>query len=101
MDSRLIDRLFEELDSNSAKTETLSELVYKSTAAVSLLTKLVIGVFIFIIISSIGVVTKYVVSPEVTVANIEQTTNRIIDSRTAEIQEEMIQKILIAVEKSK
>jgi len=53
MDARLLDRIFQELDSNSSKIEKLSEVVYTNASTLSLVTKLITAITIFLILASL------------------------------------------------
>lgn len=54
MDDRLIDRVFTELDNHSKRLVDLSEVVHANAAILGLVTKLVVGIIMFIIITSLG-----------------------------------------------
>lgn len=65
MDKRLIDRIFEDIDKNTERSENLSMrigelsiLVYSHATSLGIVTKLVIAIIIFLIISSLTIIIK-------------------------------------------
>jgi hypothetical protein len=55
VDDRLIDRIFSELDSHAKRLVDLSRIVHANGATLGLVTKLVISIIIFIVVTSIGI----------------------------------------------
>lgn len=49
MDARLVDRIFDEIDHNTKQLETLAKLVYELSGALSIVNKILIGLFMIII----------------------------------------------------
>jgi hypothetical protein len=54
MDDKLIDRVFTELDTHSKRLVDLSEVVHANAAILGLVTKLVVAIIMFIVITSLG-----------------------------------------------
>lgn len=63
MDDKLIDRIFSELDVHSKRLVDLSEVVHANAAILGLVTKLVVGIILFIVVTSIGVLYNHLKSP--------------------------------------
>ena len=55
MDDKLIDRVFSELDTHSKRLVDLSEAVHTNAGILGIVTKLVVAIIIFVVITSLGV----------------------------------------------
>ncbi|MCP4366796.1 MAG: hypothetical protein GY797_01590 [Deltaproteobacteria bacterium] len=54
MEEKVIDRIFTELDNHSKRLVDLSEVVHANAAILGLVTKLVVAIILFIVITSLG-----------------------------------------------
>jgi len=59
MDDRIIDRVFQELDINSNRLIDLSRLVHTNAGILGVVTKLVVGIILFLLVTSIGALYGY------------------------------------------
>jgi len=55
MDDRLTDRIFSELDAHAKRLVDLSKIVHANAATLGIVTKLIISIIIFIVITGIGI----------------------------------------------
>ena len=69
MDDRLIDRAFTELDNHSKRLVELSEVVHTNAAILGIITKMVVGITMFIVITSIGVLYNHFKKPSTVLYN--------------------------------
>ena len=54
MDDKLIERVFSELDSHSKRLVDLSQIVHANAAILGLVSKMVVAIIMFIVITSLG-----------------------------------------------
>ena len=54
MEAKIIDRIFTELDNHTNRLVAMSEVVHANAAILGLVSKLVVGIIMFIIITSLG-----------------------------------------------
>ena len=54
MEDKIVDRIFTELDTHSKRLVDLSEVVHANAAILGLVTKLVVAIIMFIVITSLG-----------------------------------------------
>ncbi len=54
MEGKIIDRIFTELDNHTKRLVDLSEVVHANAAVLGLVTKLVVAIIVFIVITSLG-----------------------------------------------
>lgn len=59
MDDRLIDRIFSELDIHSERLVALSKIVHTNAAILGVVTKLIICIISFLVVTSLGSLYKY------------------------------------------
>ena len=62
-EDRIIDRIFKELDTNSKRLVDLSEIVHTNAAILGIVTKLMVTLILFIVITSLGAFYNYFKSP--------------------------------------
>jgi len=55
MDDRLTDRIFSELDAHAKRLVDLSKIVHANAATLGIVTKLIISIIIFIVITGVGI----------------------------------------------
>lgn len=67
MDDRIIDRIFTELDSHSKRLVDLSEVVHANAAILGLVSKLVVAIIMFIVITSLGALYNHFLTANNTV----------------------------------
>jgi len=59
MDDKIIDRVFSELDNHSSRLVDLSEIVHANAAILGMVSKLVVAIILFIVITSLGTFYNY------------------------------------------
>ncbi len=62
MEGKIIDRIFTELDNHSKRLVDLSEVVHANAAILGLVTKLVVAIIMFIVITSLGTLYSHLKS---------------------------------------
>jgi len=65
MEGKIIDRIFTELDTHSKRLVDLSEIVHANAAILGLVTKLVVAIIMFIVITSLGALYNHFKSTQV------------------------------------
>jgi len=64
MEKTIIERIFSELDSHSTRLVALSEIVHSNAAILGLVTKLVVSIIIFIVVTSLGAMYNHYTKPD-------------------------------------
>ncbi len=65
MEGKIIDRIFTELDNHTKRLVDLSEVVHANAAILGLVTKLVVAIIVFIVVTSLGTLYSHLKQPTV------------------------------------
>jgi len=65
MEGKIIDRIFTELDNHTKRLVDLSEVVHANAAILGLVTKLVVAIISFIVITNLGALYNHFKAPPV------------------------------------
>jgi len=93
MDQRLTERLFEELDKNTKRVEDMSKIVYENSATLTLMVRLVIGIILFLIAFTIGIIGDNLSSEKKQQVMTKNTVNTLMEKQSLVMQEKIMSKI--------
>jgi len=93
MEPRLAERLFEELDKNTRRVEDMSKIVYENSATLTLMVRLVIGIILFLITFTVGIIGDNLYSAKKQHDMTVRTVNALIENKSVVMHKKIMDDI--------